>query len=128
LWELGPGWQDKHERLHVLVWANAYDARGPGEPIWWWARKAARLGATEGGPADVVLADGTPAWVDGGPRTPLPVPLEGAAVVHRGSVELGSLQPQPAPVGPSAELAPDQLAAVAHSSGPARIIAPAGSG
>ena len=128
LWELGPGWQDKHERLHVLVWANAYDARGPGEPIWWWARKAARLGATEGGPADVVLADGTPAWVDGGPRTPLPVPLEGAAVVHRESVELGSLQPQPAPVEPSAELAPDQLAAVAHSSGPARIIAPAGSG
>src|SRR6202011_2012078 len=28
----------------------------------------------------------------------------------------------------AAELAPDQLAAVTHSSGPARIIAPAGSG
>ena len=31
-------------------------------------------------------------------------------------------------MAPRAELAPDQLAAVAHGSGPARIIAPAGSG
>ena len=37
------------DRLHFLVWANSYDARADGEPIWWWARKAARLGATEGG-------------------------------------------------------------------------------
>lgn len=127
-WMLGPGYAPAADRLHMLVWANSYDARGEGEPIWWWARKAARLGATEGGPADVVLSDGTPAWVDGGPRAPLAVPLAGAAVVHRESVELGSLQPQPTPVAPSAELAPDQLAAVAHGSGPARIIAPAGSG
>jgi len=128
LWELGAGLVDHHERLHHLVWANAYDAREGGEPVWWWARKAARSGAAEAGPADVVLADGTPAWIDGGPRAPLVVPLEGAAVVHHESVELGSLRPQPAPVEPSAELAPDQLAAVAHGSGPARIIAPAGSG
>jgi DNA helicase-2/ATP-dependent DNA helicase PcrA len=128
LWELGPDHVDDHERLHVLVWANAYDARGEGEPVWWWARKAARVGAAEGGPADVVLADGTPAWIDGGPRAPLPVPLDGAAVVHHESVDLGALRPQPAPVEPAAELAPDQLAAVAHGSGPARIIAPAGSG
>ena len=127
LWALGPGFQDWHDRLHFLVWANTYDAR-TGEPVWWWARKAARLGASEGGAADVVLPDGTPAWIDGGPRAPLPVPLDGAAVVHRESVELGALRPQPAPVPPSAELAPDQLEAVAHGAGPARIIAPAGSG
>ncbi|MFP5256102.1 MAG: ATP-dependent DNA helicase UvrD2 [Acidimicrobiia bacterium] len=128
LWELGAGLVDHHERLHHLVWANAYDARADGEPVWWWARKAGRLGAVEGGPADVMLADGTPAWVDGGPRAPLAVPLDGAAVVHHESVELGSLRPQVAPVEPSADLAPDQLAAVAHGSGPARVIAPAGSG
>ena len=128
LWRLGPGFELWTDRLHFLVWANSYDARGPGAPIWWWGRKAARLGATEGGEADVVLADGSPAWVDGGPRAPLPVPLHGAAVVHRESVELGSLRVQSAPASPVAELAPDQLAAVAHGSGPARVIAPAGSG
>src|SRR5690606_20453088 len=114
--------------LHFLVWANSYDATRGGELIWWWARKAARLGASEAGPADIVLADGSPAWVDGGPRAPLAVPLDGAAVIHRETVELGSLQPQPAPMAPSAELAPDQMEAVAHASGPARVIAPAGSG
>ncbi|MGQ0831550.1 MAG: ATP-dependent helicase, partial [Microthrixaceae bacterium] len=116
------------DRLHFLVWANSYDARAPGAPIWWWARKASRLGATEGGAADVVLADGTPAWIDGGPRAPLATPLVGAAVIHCESVELGSLRPLPPPRAPTADLAPDQLAAVAHGSGPARIIAPAGSG
>ncbi|MET0727130.1 MAG: ATP-dependent DNA helicase UvrD2 [Acidimicrobiales bacterium] len=128
LWEVGPGFEDWPGRLHFLVWANSYDAQADGEPIWWWARKAARLGATEGGAADVVLPDGTPAWIDGGPRAPLPVPLADAAVVHRGSVELGHLRPQPGAVPPAAALAADQLAAVAHASGPARVIAPAGSG
>lgn len=127
-WTLGAGFEPWADRLHFLVWANSYDARGEGAPIWWWARKAARVGATEGGAADVVLPDGTPAWIDGGPRAPITVPLAGAVVVHRESVELGSLRPQPMPVAPTAALAPDQLAAVAHGCGPARIIAPAGSG
>ena len=56
LWRLGPGFEDWSGRMHFLVWANSYDARS-GEPIWWWSRKAARIGATEGGPADVVLPD-----------------------------------------------------------------------
>jgi DNA helicase-2/ATP-dependent DNA helicase PcrA len=128
VWRLGPGFEPWADRLHFLVWANSYDAQADGEPIWWWGRKASRLGAAEGGPADVLLPDGTPAWIDGGPRAALPVPLAGAAVVHRESVELGSLAAQPL-VGPvHAELAPDQVASVAHGSGPARIIAPAGSG
>ncbi|HKY65904.1 MAG TPA: ATP-dependent helicase, partial [Acidimicrobiales bacterium] len=38
------------------------------------------------------------------------------------------LRPVPAHRAPTADLAPDQLAAVAHGSGPARVIAPAGSG
>jgi DNA helicase-2/ATP-dependent DNA helicase PcrA len=131
VWLLGAGFEPWADRLHFLVWSNSYDAQGEDEPIWWWARKAARLGAAEAGEgvaADVLLADGTPAWIDGGPRSPLAVPLGGAAVIHRESVELGSLVPLPTPVASSAELAPDQLEAVAHGSGPARIIAPAGSG
>ena len=82
--------------------------------------------ASSGGAADVVLPDGTPAWCDGGPRQSLAVG-EGAVVVHRETIEAGSLRPDRVSV-PTAELAPDQLAAVAHPFGPARVIAPAGSG
>ena len=116
------------DRLHHLVWANTYDARS-GEVVWWWGRKALRLGATEGGAADVLLPDGAPAWVDGGPRAPMaPAEVDGHVLVHREAVELGRLARQPDPRQPIAELAADQLAAVAHGSGPARIVAPAGSG
>ena len=44
-WTLGPGFEAYLDRLHFLVWANNYDARADGEPVWWWARKAERLGA-----------------------------------------------------------------------------------
>ncbi|HET7486799.1 MAG TPA: ATP-dependent DNA helicase UvrD2 [Acidimicrobiales bacterium] len=126
-WTLSPSFEPWHDRLHFLVWANTYDARGDGPPVWWWARKAERAGARPGpaGGPDVVLPDGRPAWVDGGPRSPLDLD---AAVVHAETVELGRLDAAPPPVPPTAELAPDQLAAVAHAGGPARVIAPAGSG
>jgi DNA helicase-2/ATP-dependent DNA helicase PcrA len=130
VWQLTPHTEPWFDRLHFLVWNNNYQARGQ-ELIWWWARKVARLGATPtpDGPADVLLADGTPAWLDGGPRGPLATGLVGGvAVVHHESVELGRLAVAPPPVAPGADLAPDQLAAVAHHSGPARVIAPAGSG
>ena len=70
-WLLDAGFTPEHDRLHFLVWANTYDARQPGEPVWWWGRKAARLGACEapaGAGGDVVLPGGELAWVDGGPR------------------------------------------------------------
>ncbi len=142
-WLLDPAFELWHDRLHFLVWANTYDARGGGEPIWWWGRKALKAGASAidpgaGVPGDVLLPDGTPAWVDGGPRgdpPPGPVPGDGAGdmgagtvVVHAGSVEQGRLDVVPGAVAPTSELAPDQLAAVTHGSGPARVIAPAGSG
>jgi DNA helicase-2/ATP-dependent DNA helicase PcrA len=84
---------------------------------------------TPEGPADVVLPDGRPAFCDGGPRRPvhLDAGLDGHAVVHRDSIDAGRLTVA-RHVPPSADLAPDQLAAVAHPGGPARIIAPAGSG
>ncbi|CAN5778012.1 hypothetical protein BH24ACT3_BH24ACT3_18320 [soil metagenome] len=134
-WDVAPhtleaSFEPWFDRLHFLVWANTYDARDS-EPVWWWARKAGRLGAdpTPDGPADVALPDGRPAWVDGGPRAPFePTDLDGVALVHRETVELGSLATAPPPIPPRAVLAPDQLAAVAHQSGAARIIAPAGSG
>ncbi|QXC61536.1 ATP-dependent DNA helicase UvrD2 [Aquihabitans sp. G128] len=129
-WRLDPDFEPWFDRLHFLVWANTYDARA-GDPIWWWGRKAARLGATPtpDGATDVALPDGTEAWVDGGPRRPWSAAdLAGAPVVHSESVELGRLAVGPEPVAPAADLAPDQLAAVAHQSGAARVIAPAGSG
>ena len=131
-WTLFPSFEAWTDRLHFLVWANTYDARGEGRPVWWWARKAERAGARPkvdpDGPGDVVLHDGCPAWVDGGPRAPFDAAVLGAAVVHAETVDLGRIVAAPPPVEPGAELAPDQLAAVAHRSGAARIIAPAGSG
>ena len=72
-WTVDPEFEPWDDRLQFLVWANNYDARA-GEPVWWWARKATRLGAVESpaGPADVLLEAGTPAWIDGGPRAPSP--------------------------------------------------------
>ena len=122
------------ERLQFLLWRNNYDARN-GEPVWWWARKAAGLGARPSGRADVVLGDGSEAWVDGGPRQPLDLLGEPGrpdrVAVHAESVELGRLARQPPPRGTTGDgtlLAPDQRAAVEHPRGPVRVVAPAGSG
>ena len=115
------------ERLHFLVWANTYDCR-TSEPVWWHGRKAAAIGAaaTPGGPADVTLPDGRAAWIDAGPRQPLPD--LGHPVIHRETVESGGLTAVRSPTPVVGDLAPDQLAAVGHLAGPARVIAPAGSG
>ena len=129
-WLLDPGFDPAYDRLHFLVWANTYDARESGDPVWWWGRKAARLGAVpaaDGTPADVLLPDGTLTYVDGGPRGDL-AEVDGVSVVHAESVESGRLAVVPPLRPPASDLAPDQLAAVTHGSGPARVIAPAGSG
>ncbi|HEY2430737.1 MAG TPA: hypothetical protein VGI06_17515, partial [Acidimicrobiales bacterium] len=47
-WEVGVGFDLARDRLQFLVWANNWDARGP-DPVWWWGRKATRLGARAGG-------------------------------------------------------------------------------
>jgi ATP-dependent DNA helicase UvrD/PcrA len=127
-WRVAPEAEPWFDRLHFLTWANTYDARA-GDPVWWWAVKAARCderaAATPAGAADIALPDGTPAWVDGGPRMPAP---PGLTLVHSDSVDVGSIATVPVEVASRADLAPDQLAAVAHVGGAARVIAPAGSG
>ena len=122
-WSLAPSFEFRRERLQYLVWSNNYDCRR-GEPVWWHGRRAVQLGASPAtaGEGDVVLPDGTAAWCDGGPRQRLPLP-----VVHRETIEAESLALDRWSA-PAAALAEDQLAAVTHDAGPARIIAPAGSG
>ncbi|HEY8547196.1 MAG TPA: ATP-dependent DNA helicase UvrD2 [Acidimicrobiales bacterium] len=145
-YRLAPDFEFARERLHFLIWANRYDGRAPDQPPrWHHATRAVRLGATAvepgtgrdgtagGGDAagEVVLPDGTPAWIDGGPRVAPGDGDRGATgfptVVHVNQLWAEQLTPdrwRP----PADELAPDQLAAVAHAGGPARVLAPAGSG
>jgi DNA helicase-2/ATP-dependent DNA helicase PcrA len=135
VWELGERFEFARERLQYLVWSNNYDWTNfydlhGDEPVWWHARRAERLGAVIPGPAgsdgcDVLLADSRPAWCDGGPRQPLDT--GDAVVVHRETIEAGELTPDRC-AAVTAVLAPDQLAAVGHGAGAARVIAPAGSG
>lgn len=127
-WDLGGEFTFLRERLHHLVWANAYDARRD-PPVWWWGRKAEALGATPGGSADVVLADGTEAWIDGGPRgDAAAVSAQVGPLVHSESVVDAELRLEPIGGDVESDLAPDQLDAVRHGAGAARVIAPAGSG
>ena len=95
--------------------------------VWGPAVEATRSGAAVSAVADVTLPDGTPAWCDGGPRANTHALPAGHALVHRNTIEQRLLTPDRVAT-PTAELAPDQLAAVVHHSGPARVIAPAGSG
>lgn len=124
--ELGRDFTFVSERLTKALWHNSYDATAGGDLIWWWARKAeAWLEVTEQGPADIVLPDGSAIWIDGGPRQPMSLDL---GVVHHETIELGFTNLVPPPCAPSSDLALDQVAAVSHMAGPARVIAPAGSG
>ena len=120
--ELGADTTLDRERLHALVWANNWDLRS-GSPTWWHGVLAERrLGAGPSGLADVRLPDGTDAWCDGGPREPLGLPI-----LHRESIALGRAT-LAADRAPHDQLATDQLRAVRHPGGAARVIAPAGSG
>lgn len=119
-WRVDAASEPWFDRLHFLVWNNNYDAR-TGESVWWWAVKAARL--------DPTAIDGERVWVDGGPRqTWAGGAVDGLPVISYETIDGGRADTIPAAVAPQAELADDQLAAVAHARGPARVIAPAGSG
>lgn len=125
---LGPRFELGRSTLHHLVTANSVDmlATTPRWPVIDRALELGALPATDGGDGDVILRDGTRLWLDGGPVRFTPA-VDGVAVVHRVTLEHGSLQPFGSRAT-GADLAPDQLAAVLHETGTARIIAPAGSG
>ena len=118
---LAPGFTFWRERLQFLVWANTYDAR-EGGPVWWHGRKAARRwpahGVAEGGPADLTRAGRHVRGTWTAARRTRPVPADGAG----GGPPVDAPRPggcgPPATGRPDAELAPDQLAAVAHPAGP----------
>lgn len=125
-WSLAADFTFTLDQLSHLVLSNAVDLRD-GEPNFRPRSLALAAGATASTVADVVLADGRDAWVDGGPldvelARGLDRPLVPVLAAERGRLE---------PIGldrPDADLADDQLAAVAHRGGPCRVISPAGSG
>ena len=125
-WELSVMHDFVGERLHHGVWANSIDGRGT-DLRYRWSDDAIALGALAGDSIDVVVVGDIEVMCDGGP---LDIGLSsriGKPVLHRISIEHGVLEP----LGENrtaAELAPDQLAAVLHPGGGARVIAPAGSG
>ena len=88
---LTPAFEFARERLYFLARSNNYDGRNE-RLVWGPAIEAARVGAKEGGTFDVVLPDGTPAWIDGGPRLGAIPGVEGA-VVHRVRIAHGDLTP-----------------------------------
>ena len=124
---VGADFEFAGDELHHLLWSNSIDLRT--RPTWDALDIAVAAGLEPtalGSPGDVSLPDGTTVWLDGGPIG-YQAPIDGVPVVHVVSVEHG------APAVPDtnvcdADLAPDQLAAVTHTGGAARIIAPAGSG
>ena len=127
LHEVGPRGELLLDELHHLVWSNSvvHDLEGARWPL---AEQAVALGAqpTDDHQADVVVPGVGPVLLDGGPLH-VRTALAGVAVVPALAVEHRSLRA----FGPNvteAELADDQLAAVTHPGGGARIIAPAGSG
>lgn len=126
-YELGARFPMPRETVRHLVLSNAVDHRG-GTAHFPLVHQAVGLGATRvtDGRGDVQLPDGQRVWLDGGPLRHT-APVDGVAVLHRVTVEHGRLTP-PRTNDTTADLAPDQLAAVTHEGGAARIIAPAGSG
>jgi DNA helicase-2/ATP-dependent DNA helicase PcrA len=131
-WEWSAGLDLVAERLHHGLWANSVDARDPTRrPRWRWGELACDLGASRsrgGDGADVELPDGAPAVCDGGPLDLALAGRQKVAVIHRISLEHGSLRPLGCNDPTGLELAPDQLEAVTEPRAAARIIAPAGSG
>ncbi len=132
VWQLDPSMELVADRVNFLLTANTIDQRSA-ESTWSTLSSAVSLG-TDVGPdgADVLLSDGGAAWLDGGPIGTAEV-VDGATVIHitqleaRGTAALttsAAWQHESS----TAELAADQLLAVDHAGGPARVIAPAGSG
>ncbi|MYA74275.1 MAG: ATP-dependent DNA helicase UvrD2 [Acidimicrobiaceae bacterium] len=127
-WYLSPNTDLEGETLQHLVFDHAVDARIVDQPTIRAISRALSAGATliTEGPGDIATNEG-PAWCDGGPLDWFDDIELGAPVIPAVHLAIGSLATI-RNVAPNADLADDQLRAVAHSGGGARIIAPAGSG
>ncbi len=124
---LGPRFTFEQDELIHLVRSNTVDFRDPAKPTWIGLDAAIHAGARPAGAgADVELPDGGLAWIDGGPIRHTE-PIDEVPVLHAVVIEHGSFS-VPHRNDSVADLAPDQLEAVTHDGGAARIIAPAGSG
>ena len=125
--EVGARFEFVADAFHHLLWSNTLDLRS-GTAIWDALDRAVAVGLEpfDGDAGDVVLADGTAVWLDAGPLR-FVEPIDSVAVIHVVTVEHGAPR-IPLTNTSRADLAPDQLEAVTHPGGPARIIAPAGSG
>ena len=123
LHDLDPQTDVGEERLRHLLTANVVDARIPSAPTFQPITRALAAGASLSEVTDVEGPDG-PLWCDGGPLDWFDDEHPVVPAVH---LAAGLLRPL-ASAEPSADLAPDQLAAVRHGGGGARIVAPAGSG
>lgn len=126
--EVGADFTFELEELHHLVWGNSVDLRGE-TPTWIALDRAVAAGATAAAhdePGDIRTPSGDLVWLDAGPVR-YTEPVDGVPVLHAVAVEHRSFT-LPDGNQSDADLAPDQLAAVTHTGGSARIIAPAGSG
>jgi DNA helicase-2/ATP-dependent DNA helicase PcrA len=126
---LGAGFVFELEALHHHVWSNSIDHRDPDAPSWTALDLAVHRGMSPtaaDAPGDVVGPGGSALWIDGGPLARSD-PIDGIPVLHVAAIEHGGFE-APRADECAAELAPDQLAAVTHAGGAARIVAPAGSG
>ena len=126
LHELGARAELPLDELHHLVWSNSVALDHDGAR-WPWAEQAVAVGAlASDGTGDVEVPGVGPCFIDGGPLR-FSTPIDSIAVIPAVTVEHGSLTPFGTNQS-AAALAPDQLAAVTHPGGAARIVAPAGSG
>ena len=84
LHQTGPRFTFERSDLHHLVWSNSVDGRDIDQPSCQLAATAVALGASPADPGvagDVVLADGTAAWLDGGPIR-FTQPIDGVPVIQ----------------------------------------------
>ena len=127
-WHLSPNTDLEGESAQHLVFEHSVDARVPAKPTIRAVSRAVSAGARPlpQGLGDVETNEG-PAWCDGGPLEWFDDIELGAPVIPAVHLAIGSLTTI-RNIMPRADLADDQLLAVAHSGGGARIIAPAGSG
>jgi DNA helicase-2/ATP-dependent DNA helicase PcrA len=132
LWDVQVNFDFVAEAIWRLATMNSIDARGPLEPRFPLLARAVSLGAqlSNDSTGDIILPNGSVAWCDGGPVFLWEINdqrLRGRSAISRLAIRQGVLTPICNQLV-TADLAPDQLAAVADPAIRARIIAPAGSG